>query len=175
MARGEAVRTAPAVLHEAVGEAGAERHQDIRLWLRLLACTNLIKSELRRRLRAEFATTLARFDMMAQLQRCPGGLKMSQLSHRLMVTGGNVTAIADQLEKDGLAARAADARDRRAVTIALTPAGHAQFERMARAHERWVIELCASLDHAEKDLVYQALGKLKGRLPGSGAVRKGTL
>ena len=51
---------------------------------------------------------------MAQLERHPEGLKMSELSRRLMVTGGNVTGITDQLEKEGLVVRDADRTDRRA-------------------------------------------------------------
>ena len=39
---------------------------------------------------------------MAQLERCPDGLKMGELSRRLMVTGGNVTGITDLLEQEGL-------------------------------------------------------------------------
>ena len=45
-------------------------HKDkLRLWLRLLTCTKLIEGEIRRRLHAEFGTTLPRFDLMAQKDR----------------------------------------------------------------------------------------------------------
>ncbi len=79
----------------------------------LLTTTNLVQAELRKRLRNEFDTTLPRFDLMAQLERHPEGLKMSELSRRLMVTGGNVTGLTDQLEKEGLVVRDADPNDRR--------------------------------------------------------------
>ena len=78
-----------------------DHHQALKLWLRLLACTTLIETEIRARFRAGFGTTLPRFDLMAQLEREPGGLKMSELSQRLMVTGGNVTGLTDQLEGRG--------------------------------------------------------------------------
>ena len=64
---------------------------------------------------------------MAQLERNPEGLKMSELSQRLMVSGGNVTGLTDQLEKEGLVVRMDDPEDRRAYTIKLTPAGRALF------------------------------------------------
>ena len=86
-----------------------DHHDSLRLWLRLLSCSTLIENHIRQRLQAEFATTLPRFDLMAQLERCPEGLKMGELSQRLMVTGGNVTGITDLLEKDGLVARVTDA------------------------------------------------------------------
>jgi hypothetical protein len=80
---------------------GVDSHMGLRLWLRMLTTTNLVQAELRKRLRAEFDTTLPRFDLMAQLERHPEGLKMNELSRRLMVTGGNVTGLTDQLEKEG--------------------------------------------------------------------------
>ena len=138
-----------------------EHHQSLKLWLRLLACTNLIETEVRGRLRSEFDTTLPRFDLMAQLERHAGGLKMNELSQRLMVTGGNVTGITDQLEAEGLVVRESDPADRRAYTVKLTPAGRRVFARMAAAHEQWVVGLFAGLAAAEKEQVYRLLAKLK--------------
>ena len=60
-------------------------HDALRVWLRLFTCTQLIERTIRTRLRNEFNTTLPRFDLMAQLQRHPGGLKMGELSKRLLV------------------------------------------------------------------------------------------
>ena len=76
---------------------------------------------MRARLRERFAMTLPRFDLMAQLERNPKGLKMGELSRRLMVTGGNVTGITDQLVAEGLVERAPDPGDRRAYAVPLTP------------------------------------------------------
>lgn len=143
---------------------GIDSHMSLRLWLRLLTTTNLVQTELRRRLRAEFDTTLPRFDFMAQLERHPEGLKMSEISRRLMVTGGNVTGLTDQLEKEGLVARDVDPNDRRAFTVSLTPAGRALFDKMARAHEDWVIELFGGLSIDDKAKMHQRLGKLKEHL-----------
>ena len=64
---------------------------------------------------------------MAQLERHPDGLKMSELSRRLMVSGGNVTGITDQLEKEGWSRAVTDPSDRRAYTVKLTPAGRRVF------------------------------------------------
>ncbi len=138
-----------------------EHHQSLKLWLRLLACTNLIETEVRGKLRTEFDTTLPRFDLMAQLERHAAGLKMNELSQRLMVTGGNVTGITDQLEAEGLVVRESDPADRRAFTVKLTPAGRRAFVRMAEAHEHWVVGLFSGLAAAEKDHVYRLLAKLK--------------
>jgi DNA-binding MarR family transcriptional regulator len=143
-----------------------EHHQALKLWLRLLSCTNMVEAQVRNRLRAQFGTTLPRFDLLAQLERHPSGLKMSELSRRLMVSGGNVTGLTDQLEKEGLVARTDDPEDRRTYTVKLTAAGRTRFARMAAVHEQWVIELFAGLNAAEKTQVHRLLAKLKLHLSG---------
>ncbi|AOZ01404.1 MarR family transcriptional regulator [Cupriavidus sp. USMAHM13] len=139
-------------------------HEALRLWLRLLTCTNLLEGDIRSRLRQEFACTLPRFDLMAQLDRHPEGLKMGELSRRLMVTGGNVTGITDQLQQEGLVSREALPSDRRAYLIRLTPAGRTAFSGMARAHEQWVEELFGGLGESDRRALFKLLGRLKASL-----------
>ena len=96
----------------------------------MLACTTQIEAEIRRRLRERFGISLARFDYMAQLYRYKDGLKMRELSRYLMVTGGNVTGLTDDLERDGLVVRESSPGDRRAWIVRLTP-------RAGAASRRW--------------------------------------
>jgi DNA-binding MarR family transcriptional regulator len=138
-------------------------HAALKLWLRLLACTTQIEDEVRRRLRAAFNVSLARFDYLAQLYR-HGGLKMRDLSRYLMVTGGNVTGLTDELERDGLVQREASESDRRAFIVRLTPLGRQTFEAMAKQHEQWIVELFAGLDREGAQRLYKHLGELRVRL-----------
>ncbi|NKX39405.1 MarR family transcriptional regulator [Tritonibacter mobilis] len=117
----------------------------LRLWLKLLKTSGSIEAELRRRLRDRHNTTLPRFDVMSALSRNPEGLKMSQLSQFLRVSNGNVTGIVDRLTDDGLALRVAVPGDRRAQVARLTPAGEAEFARLAAEHEAWIDEMMAGL------------------------------
>jgi len=112
-------------------------------------------------LREEFGTTLPRFDLMAQLERHPEGLKMNELSRLLMVTGGNVTAIVDQLEGEGLVERFDEPADRRAFRIHLTRAGERSFADMARAHEEWIVGLLAGMTKREQHELLKLLAKVK--------------
>lgn len=139
-------------------------HQALKLWLRLLACTTRVEDQIRQRLRTDFGTTLPRFDLLAQLERAPEGLSMRELSQRLMVTGGNVTGITDQLEAEGLVQREPHPSDRRSFTVRLTPTGRRQFKRMATTHEGWVVELLAGWSAEEKTQVYTLLAGLKTHL-----------
>lgn len=145
---------------------GAADHHTLKLWLRLLTCSNLIERGIRQRLRQRFGCTLPRFDLLAQLERS-GGLKMSELSQRLMVTGGNVTGLADQLEAEGWIAREPVENDRRATRLKLTPAGRRRFAEMADAHESWVIELLGALTRDEQQQLHALLGGLKRGLRGA--------
>ncbi len=144
--------------------AGESDHEALRLWLRLLTCTTLIEGDIRSRLRQDFAVTLPRFDLMSQLDRHPEGLKMGELSRRMMVTGGNVTGITDQLQQEGLVTREALPTDRRAYLIRLTPAGREAFSHMARAHESWVEHLFSGLAETDRRALFRLLGRLKARL-----------
>lgn len=144
-------------------------HESLRLWLRLFTCTQMIERTIRARLRARFNTTLPRFDLMAQLQRNPQGLRMGELSQRLMVTGGNVTGITDQLVREGLVERRAIPEDRRAYAVRLTARGKRQFGSMAAAHEAWIIELLGSLPTTERERLHGSLGRLKRGLQGNSA------
>ena len=141
--------------------ARRDDHRALRIWLRLLTCTQLIERRVRSRLREEFGTTLPRFDLMAQLERHRDGLKMNELSRLLMVTGGNVTAIVDQLEKEGLVERLDEPDDRRAFRIRLTRTGEKSFAEMARAHEQWIVELLGGLSRREQDDLLRLLAKVK--------------
>ena len=143
--------------------AHADHHASLRLWLRLLSATTRIEDTIRQRLREQFGITLPRFDLMAQLEREREGLTMGELSRRMMVTGGNVTAIVDQLEAEQLVQRQPLPGDRRAFRVSLTPAGRKAFAAMAQAHERWVVELLAPLNAREQAQLHKLLGTLKTR------------
>jgi DNA-binding MarR family transcriptional regulator len=138
----------------------AEDHFALKLWLRILTCSNLIEARIRHNLRRDFGCTLPRFDLLAQLDRSEA-LKMSELSQRLMVTGGNVTGLADQLQDEGWLLREAVEHDRRATRLRLTDAGRERFNTMARTHEAWVIELLGTLTRDEQRLLHGLLGTLK--------------
>ena len=148
--------------HEA--RAHADDHMDLKIWLRLLACSTQIEQQIRQHLREHFGTSLPRFDYLAQLERHPDGLRMNQLSSYLMVTGGNVTGLTDQLAKEGLVRRTEDPADRRSWRVALTPRGRKDFAAMAVEHEGWLNEMFAGIGAADKAALYEQLARLRVHL-----------
>jgi DNA-binding MarR family transcriptional regulator len=121
-------------------------HQDIRLWLRMMAIHKLINNEARRRLRESFKMSLSR---------------LGEISNRLMVTTGNITGLTDELEADGLVERIADPHSRRALLVRLTPKGRKLFRAAAKANERWIAEFFSVLSTKDKKLMFDLFGTQK--------------
>ncbi len=141
--------------------AHSNHPEALRLWLRMLTCTQLIEKQVRSGLREEFNTTLPRFDLLSQLERTPQGMKMTELSRRMMVTSGNITPVTDQLVKEGLIERIGLPDDRRAWLIRLTATGRAQFKKMAKRHEAWIVHAFESLNSQEVKSLHNLLGRVK--------------
>lgn len=144
--------------------AVSDDHLDLKIWLRLLACSTQIEQEIRSRLRQRFGTTLPRFDYLAQLERHPDGLRMSALSRYMMVTGGNVTGLTDQLVADGWVERSPDPEDGRSYRVRLTAQGRREFAAMAAEHELWLAELLTGYGREHKEELYGLLGRLRVHL-----------
>ncbi len=142
-------------------EAPGEHAAELRLWLRLLTCTNLIEGEIRTRLRDTFGVTLPRFDLMAQLDRAPDGMTLSAVSRRMMVSNGNVTGLVERLVESGHLERRTAEHDRRAQVIRLTELGRVEFRAMAAAHEAWIADIFSGLDRPELDDLMRLLAKTK--------------
>jgi DNA-binding MarR family transcriptional regulator len=141
--------------------AHSEHAQSLRLWLRLLTCSQLIEKRVRAGLREQFDTTLPRFDVLAQLDKMPDGMTLGELSQRMMVTNGNVTGLVDRLVAEGLIARRASPKDRRVQIVKLTAAGRRTFRGMARANGNWISDIFAGLDANDIEAMMQLLAKTK--------------
>lgn len=166
--------SAPAHKGDYETAVSADDHLDVRIWLRLLTCTNMIEGRVRRNLREEFDFTLPRFDLLAQLDRAETGLTMGELSRRLMVSNGNVTGLIDRLVGEGLVARKPAPADRRAQMVTLTAAGRKAFDAMWPQHQRWINAMLAGLDRKEMEALFALLGKLKQSLAAAEGAGAGT-
>jgi len=137
---------------------------NLRLWLRLLSCTTIAEKRLRRRLADQFDTTLPRFDVLAALEREPGGLAMSELSQRLLVSNGNVTAVVQQLARLGHVSVSKPEHDRRSSIVTMTDEGRRHFATVAREHHGWVEEMFAGIGADDRNQLYRLLAVLRGSL-----------
>ena len=144
-----------------VAERPDDHKTELRLWLRMLTCTTLIESEVRKRLRDNFDITLPRFDLLAQLERAPNGMTLGELSQRMMVSNGNLTGLVDRLREQGLIKRKPSPTDRRVQIVSLSAEGKRFFRAMARANADWVGEIFADLSKDDIETLMALLGKTK--------------
>ena len=141
--------------------AGDADRDALRLWLQLFTCTTHIERTVGSALKREFGSSLPRFDLLAQLERAPHGLRMGELSERILTTGGNVTWLVRALESDGFVARRPASDDKRAKVVRLTASGRQHFAAMARAHETWISTIFSALTPVERRHMHARLGRLK--------------
>ncbi|MCC7410863.1 MAG: MarR family transcriptional regulator [Gammaproteobacteria bacterium] len=127
----------------------------------MLACENIVETELRSRLRDTFGVTLPQFDTLAELEHAGRPLTMSELSQELMVSNGNITGVVDRLVRDGYARRVASQTDRRVQYIELTETGYSRFAEMARLHEQWVTQLLAGIGSRDMETLTRLLKKMQ--------------
>lgn len=86
---------------------------------------------------------LAWLEVLLRLHRSPDGrLKMNQVADAIVHSSGGTTRLVDRLEEAGLVERQVCRSDRRAVYVAITPAGT----------ERLTTGLGVYLDYLERDL-----------------------
>jgi len=142
------------------GVSSADR-VELRVWLRLLTCSNLLESRVRQKLHQDFATTLPRFDVLAQLYRERDALSMGELSRRTMVSNGNITGLVNRLAREGLVERRPSASDKRVQMVRLTADGRQQFEDQARKHRAWIGRMMGGLAPGELRDLLALLARLK--------------
>ena len=152
-------------------ELPEDHGNELRLWLRLQTCATLLEGEVRRRLRERFHVTMPRFDLMAQLDKAPGGMTLSDVSKRMMVSNGNVTGLVERLVESGHIDRRTSETDRRVQVIRLTKLGRAEFRKMAQDHEGWIAEMFADLTEKDVRELMRLLAKAK---TSAGRARGGT-
>lgn len=108
-----------------------------------------------------------RFVLLFLLDSAPDGLAPHALAERAGVTRATITGLLDGLEREGLIARHAEASDRRALRIRLTPAGKQVAKAVFEQHGHWIAGLYGGLSSTERKQLATLLNKVAQRLGGS--------
>lgn len=135
--------------------------EGLRLWLRIVSCTQMVEQEIRAMLREKFDMTLPRFEVLSALDRVADGLTMSELSHWLMVSKGNVTGIAERLSEDGFIRREPTPTDRRSFVVTLTEKGRRTYKEMELEYESLLDKLFNDMTPDDSDMFTGLLAKVK--------------
>lgn len=132
--------------------------KEVMLWIRLATTFNLVYQEIKHGISRE-RITVPQLDIISCLGRT-GGLPLSELAERLLVSGGNVTGIIDRLEKNGYVYRARDDGDRRVVRALLTEKGHVLYKAFLPRYTEIVADINKGLTPQERKDLQRLLKKL---------------
>jgi DNA-binding MarR family transcriptional regulator len=123
-----------------------------------------MEREVNRLFQQEFGQSLARFDVLSQLERAlPDGLAVGLLAEQLIASAGNITRLVSRMADEGLVERRAADADRRSQIVGITPKGLGVYRAMADRHTAWAMERMGALTDDEKATVKAILGKLRGK------------
>jgi len=104
---------------------------------------------------------LADFDVLAQLARAGGVLRMTELADRALISRSGMTRRVARLVREGLVRRATADADARGIVVLITDAGQDRLSESAPVHLRGVADLfVAKLDDRELAVLESALSKV---------------
>jgi MarR family 2-MHQ and catechol resistance regulon transcriptional repressor len=128
------------------------------LWVKLARAaatfSRLTGEDIRR-----YGLTQPQFSVLETLGHL-GPLCLGELSRKQLVSGGNMTVVVDNLEKEGLVKRDYSGEDRRMVMVELTGKGRRLFERIFPQHAAFVANLASVLTEREQARLSELLRKL---------------
>jgi DNA-binding MarR family transcriptional regulator len=112
-------------------------------------------------LEAEQGIPLTYFDVLIQLWRAGGRLRMSDVADAVVLSRSGVTRLVDRMARDGLVRREPCPTDRRALYAVLTPKGKKALQKALPVHLRGIAEHFArQLSDREAKTLSAALGRL---------------
>jgi DNA-binding MarR family transcriptional regulator len=142
-------------------EAELPERRGLNAWVSLLQAHATLMRRLESELERETGLALADFDVLAQLARAGGELRMTELAARTLISRSGMTRRVARLVDDGLVRRAGADVDGRGVVVTLTDIGVTRLAETAPVHARGISEtFVAQLDDQELEVLERALGKV---------------
>jgi MarR family 2-MHQ and catechol resistance regulon transcriptional repressor len=135
------------------------------MWVKLARAFSVLNRKTDEHIRS-FGLTQAQFGAFECLGH-KGTLTLGELCRKQLVTGGNMTVVIDNLERQGLVERVRSTEDRRTIRVHLTPKGRSLFEKVFPEHAAFVGTLASVLTEKEQ----RRLGDLLKKL-GTGAAQR---
>lgn len=127
-------------------------------FIKLMRATESLNNRLNRHL-SDVNLTVSQFGALEVLLHL-GPLNQRMIGEKLLKSGGNITMVIDNLEKQGYVIRKKDPDDRRAVLIHLTPEGKRFIEAFFPKHLQKIKEEFSVLSEEEKKTLADICKKL---------------
>jgi DNA-binding MarR family transcriptional regulator len=129
-------------------------------WAVLLTAHATLIERVEAALAAAGLPALAWYDVLWELEKADGRLRMRELGERVVLSKSNLSRLADRLEAAGLVERRDAADDGRGYDLALTRAGRAMRRRIWPVYEAQIDALfCRHLSLEEARAIGEALGR----------------
>lgn len=130
-------------------------------WASLVHAGMFLTRGLDEELQSKCGFSLAEQDLLSQVDKSSGDLRMGDLAERLFFSKAGMTKMVDRLEEAGLVARNRSSDDRRAIAIGLTAAGKRELGKARRVLKAWVLANFAEhLSPAERTSFRRLLQKV---------------
>lgn len=137
---------------------GAKADLALSTWVKLARAFSVVDKKATVNIRT-YGLTEAQFSALECIGH-KGPMTLGELGRRQLVTNGNITLVADNLEKQGLLERRRSSKDRREVVVHLTPKGRRLFERIFPPHANHIARVMSVLSTAEQEQLGALLKKL---------------
>lgn len=137
---------------------GKQADRALTLWVKLARAFSVFNKRTQDHIRM-FGLTQPQFGVLESLGHL-GPMTIGELCKKMLVSGGNMTVVIDNLEKEGLVERVREDRDRRSVMIQLTAKGKKLFKAIFSKHAEYVTKLASVLTTAEQEQLGGLLKKL---------------
>jgi len=150
----------------ACDQYGVRLSRSLDLWVKLARSFTTIQHTAEEHVRS-LGLTLPQFGVLECLGH-KGELTFTELSRKQLVSGGNMTVVVDNLEKEGIVERSRCLEDRRQVFVRLTPKGKKLFDRIFAQHAEVIADSVSGITPEEQERLAMLLKKLGTAAAGSG-------
>ena len=129
-------------------EGSKQQKDTLNAFIKLMRATESVNQRLCRHL-SEADLTVSQFGILEALMHL-GPQSQKELGEKLLKSGGNITMVIDNLEKNGFVTRKKNPEDRRALIIDLTFQGKSFIQDFFPKHLEKITEEFDVLDEKEK-------------------------
>lgn len=139
-------------------QGSPEEVRALNTFIKLTRCTEALLARLSNCGSLE-GLTISQFGVLEALYHL-GPMNQSEIGNKLLRSGGNITLVIDNLEKQGLVKRQRDHEDRRMVIVTLTDKGRQLISRIFPQHLRAIVKELSILTPQEQELLGDLCRKL---------------
>jgi DNA-binding MarR family transcriptional regulator len=137
---------------------GKKDHIDA--WGALLGTHALATRRIEAALKAAGMPPLAWYDVLLELERAGGRLRIGALAERIVIEPYNMTRLLDRLEQSGCLTRERSTSDRRSAFAVLTKAGEKLRGEMWPTYRRAILDVMQPLTESEAATLSRTLRKM---------------